>query len=183
MSDRPELATFLSELDAYRLRLESLAEQESGDVRDEVRAASGQLLAAREELCMQQQELEVARAAAFVTGAEYERAFADTAIPCLRTDHHGLIVDVNPAARELLTWPLVIWSRRPLTVHFTLPTRPVVRALISRARRYPGQVSADACLQRSRGRETAVRLAAVGNAATRTLRWAVMPLGRQPSGS
>ncbi len=183
MSDRPELATFLSELDAYRLRLESLADQESGAVRDEVRAASGQLLAAREELCVQEQELEVARAAAFLTGAEYERAFADTPIPLLRTDHHGLIVEVNPAARQLLTWPLITWSRRPLTVHFTLPTRPAVRSLISRARRYAGQVTADACLQRSHGRETAVTLAAVGNAASGTLRWAVMPLGTEPTGA
>src|SRR5215468_2583404 len=181
MSARPELARFLTELDSHRLRLESLAEKQSGDVRDEVRAASDQLLAAREELCMQQQELEAAQAAAFVTGTEYDRAFADTVVACLRTNSQGLIVEANPAARELLTWPLVSWSRRPLPIHFTLPTRPVVRSLIGRARRYTGHVTGHATLQRSFGAGIAVRLAAVGNATTGTLRWALMPLAMEAS--
>jgi PAS domain-containing protein len=181
MSARPEFARFLTELDSRRLRLESLAEKESGDVRKEVRAASGQLLAAREELRVQQQELEAAQAATFLTGADYDQAFAGTAIACLRTNSHGLIVEANRAARELLTWPLVSWSRRPLAVHFTLPTRPIVRSLISRARRYTGHVAGDAIIRRSLGTETPVRLAGVGNATTGTLRWAVMPLGTEPS--
>lgn len=181
MAARPDFTRFLTELDSHRLRLETLAEKESGDLRDEVRAASDQLLAAREELCVQEQELETARAAAFLTGADYERAFGQTAIACLRTNPHGLIVEANYAARELLTWPLVSWSRRPLTIHFTLPTRPIVRSLISRARRYTGHVTGDASLQRPLGKETRVRLAVVGNASTRTLRWAVMPLAPQRS--
>lgn len=181
MSARPGFARFLTELDAHRVRLDSLADRESGDICDEVRAASDELLAAREELCVQEQQLEAAQAAAFLTGAEYERAFADTAIACLRTNAHGLIVEANPAARELLTWPLVSWSRRPLALHFTLSTRPIVRSLISRARRYAGHVTGDASLQRPLGRETPVSLAVVGNASTRTLRWAVMPLVAQSS--
>jgi PAS domain-containing protein len=181
MAVRPDLTRFLTELDSYRMRLNSLADRESGDVREEVRAASDELLAAREELCVQEQELEAARAAAFLTGAEYERAFADSAIACLRTNAHGLIVEANFAARELLTWPLVSWSRRPLAIHFTLPTRPIVRSLISRARRYTGHVTGDASLQRPLGRETPVRLAVVGNASTKILRWAVLPFAAQPS--
>jgi PAS domain-containing protein len=183
MSARPELARFITELDSHRLRLESLAQKESGDVRDEVRAASDQMLAAREEHRMQQQELETAQAAAFVTGTEYERAFGDTAVACLRTNSQGLIVEANPAARELLTWPLVSWSRRPLAIHFTLPTRPVVRSLISRARRYTGHVAGDAMLQRPFKAGTPVMLAAVGDPATGTLRWAVMTHATEPSGT
>jgi len=183
MSVRAELARFLTELDSHRVRLESLARQESGEVREEVRAASDQLLAAREELRMQQQELEAAQAAAVVTGADYDRAFSETAVACLRTNPQGLIVAANPAARELLTWPLVSWSRRPLPIHFTLPTRPMVRSLISRARRYTGHVAGDAMLQRSFNAGTPVRLAAVGDAATGTLRWAVMTLATEVSGT
>jgi PAS domain-containing protein len=180
MFAHPELTSFLTELDSYRLRLESLADTESGDIRDEVRAASEQLLAAREELCMQQQELEAARAAALLTGAEYERSFVDTTIPCLRTDQDGIIVAVNRAARGLLTWPLVSWSRRPVAVYFTLPTRPAVRSLISRARRHSGHVTGDASLQRSLSAQSPVRLTVVGDAASDTLRWAVVPLATAP---
>lgn len=177
MSGRPELARFLTELDDRRRRLESLVDAESGEVRDEVRAASNQLLAAREELRVQQQELEAAQLAALLTGAEYDRAFVDEALPCLRTDHHGLIVETNSAARELLTWPLVSWSRRPLAVHFTLATRVIVRSMISRAGRQAGHLTGDATVQRSIGRQTPVRLAVAANAPPKgDLRWAALRL-------
>ena len=170
-----ELARFLHQLDQRRARLAALATSGSGELGDEARTVGEELLTAREELRVQQEELVAAHAIATLTGADYDNMIAESDTPYLQTDLDGLLLEANGAARDLITWPLLAWSRRPLVVHFTLPTRGVVRRLINLAGRRAGHVTGEANLRRGRDDELPVRLAVVASPYAGALRWAMIP--------
>jgi PAS domain-containing protein len=132
-------------------------------------------LTAQEELRVQDEELHAARLAAHLTSNEYEAAFAGANTAYLRTDRAGLVIEVDGAARNLMTWPLLRWSRRPFVAQFTLPTRGTVRSMISRAVRNGGCVTGEATQRRLDDRELPVKLAAAASPFADALRWAVIP--------
>src|SRR6266496_2323482 len=90
-----ELAGFLEQLDRRRARLTALAECGSGELRDEARTVGEELLAAREELRVQQEELVAAQAVAALTSANYNDIVASTDTAHLVTDLEGLILGAN----------------------------------------------------------------------------------------
>ena len=172
-----ELVRFLERLDQRRTRLAALAESGSAGLSEEVRTVDEELLTAREELRVQAEELLAAQAIAALTSANYDHIVADSGMPHLQTDLDGLIIEANAPAHQLMTLPLLNWSRRPLVAHFTLPSRRAVRTLINLAARRSGHVTGEAVIRRGIETELPVLLAVVASPYTATLRWAVIPPG------
>lgn len=180
MATHSDLTTFLAELDSRRRRLARLARSGPGELRDEVEAPGEELLTAQGELRVQDEKLQAARLVAQLTSGEYGAEFADAPTAYLRTDRTGLVLEANAAARGLMTWPLLRWSRRPFVAQFTLPTRGTVRSMISRVARHAGCVTGEATLRRPEDREIPVKLAVAASPFADALRWAVIPVDAQP---
>jgi PAS domain-containing protein len=173
MVARAELTRFLEQLDSWRARLDALVGSDDSQLSDEIRMASEELLVAREELQAQHDELVAALSLAALTSADFEDEFAGAGAAYVTTDRNGLILEANFAARAMLTWPPMHWAHRPLTAHFSLPTRIVVRSLMSRVNRRAGHLSGEAVLILGTDRQEPVVLAVASLPDAASLRWAI----------
>jgi len=175
MVAQDELASLFEQMNQRRARLAELVGPDDSELTLEAAAVGQDLLVAMEELRVQQEELQVARSVATLTAAGYEDSFMDAPTAYITSDRQGLVLAANLAARQLMTWPLLAWSRRPMAVHFSLATRIVVRSLVSQVLRRPGHAVGQAVLVRGLDSQTPVTVAVAGLPREPVLRWVVLP--------
>lgn len=150
MASGPELERFLAQLGERRERVLELAAPsnlQSADLLAELNELSQQLIVADEELRVQQEELERARAALVAMGARQQLLSPDQ--HSVLTDRRGVVVMSTPSVQQLIRQPAVRLTPRPIATWFDVADRRVIRGLI-------GGVSAVG----DRGRADAVRIRA-----------------------
>lgn len=135
VSSGPELDQFLAELGVRRQRLLTLAEPPGprpADLIDELHELSEQLIVADEELRVQQEELEAARAALLSLGAERDLLLQDSRAAYVVTDDRGVVKQATGAAQRLVRQPPTRVTTRPIASWFEVADRRAVRAVIGR---------------------------------------------------
>jgi PAS domain-containing protein len=132
----PELDRFLVELSTRRQRILRLTEPPSpsaADLVDELHELSEQLIVADEELRVQQEELDGARADLLALSAERDLLLEHSTKAYVLTDEQGVIVQWTRAARQLVRQPQARLVPRPVATWFEVADRRTVRSLLSRA--------------------------------------------------
>ncbi|HEV2886095.1 MAG TPA: GAF domain-containing protein [Jatrophihabitans sp.] len=189
MVAEPELNRFLAELTARR-RLLALAgtpgSSLDADVLAELAELAEQLVVADAELRAQHEELEAAREALLRSQASYELLLAETSTAYLLTDQHGIVRQLNPAARALLGHSMSGQrAGRPLATKFVVADRGRIRTVLSQLTRSGGEAaSCRANLVQPDGSllevEVTARLVAQLRPDGATLSWQLRPVTDDP---
>jgi len=135
MSSGVELNRFLADLGTRRQRLLKLAEpadHRPADLMDELNEVGEQLIVADEELRVQQEELEEARAALLSLRAERDLLLEHSGKAYVVTDDRGVVVRASRTAQQIVHQPQTRMTPRPIASWFEVPDRRAVRGLIGR---------------------------------------------------
>ncbi|MBM9468526.1 GAF and ANTAR domain-containing protein [Nakamurella leprariae] len=141
MVSTAELDGFLRTLTQRRSRLAELGESDASPSMRELFAEaldmSQELVLADAELRAQQEQLEVSRGELARLAARHDRIVNASDRAYIVTTDMGVLRDVNPAGRALLSLPDFVRSPRPIATRFSELDRAAVRSLINRAAREP----------------------------------------------
>jgi PAS domain-containing protein len=147
MTSQVELERFFEQVRAHQARTRASAGADVGDeprvreLLEELALVTEMLLSAEEELRVQNEQLSAARLELDLVYARNEELFGAAPAAYVITDGHGMIVDANRAAAQLLGFPTAAGMRRPIVTIFAPRDSRRVLALVGQAEAAGGAVA------------------------------------------
>jgi PAS domain S-box-containing protein len=185
-----ELNRFLADIETRRERLigvaGSEADRESAAL-DELAELGEHLIAADEELRVQQEELDRARETMAIMALDRDVLLDSSPTAYVLTDDRGVVLRANRSAYQLAQQPATRRIPRPIATWFVVPDRARVRAMIGRLRNGATEIGQEQVVVRRPDDTTAPVVASVApvieaSTSRMLMRWELNPLsGSEPS--